>query len=96
MDKQLEDEDFTKKIVFLEKAQFHLSGFVNKQNCRVWSSEKPRQIQEREMHLLWVTVSCAFRAEDVIGSFFFEDERVQAVKVNDERYRNTAIDFFLA
>lgn len=70
-----------------------MSGFVNKQNCRIWSSENPRQIQEREMHPQRVTVWCAFWAEGVIGPFFFEDERGQAVTVNGERYRNMITDF---
>jgi len=61
-DKQLENDDFTMKIIFSDEAHFHLSGFVNKQNCRIWSSENPRQIQEREMHPQRVTVWCAFWA----------------------------------
>lgn len=37
LDKQLEDDDFT-KIIFSDEARFHLFEFVNKQNCRTWSS----------------------------------------------------------
>ena len=35
-----EDPDFgKKKIIFSEVAHFGLSGYVNKQNCRIWGTE---------------------------------------------------------
>lgn len=74
LNKQLQDNDFT-KIIFSNKAHFYLSGFVKKQNCRIWSSENHHQIQEREMHPQRVTVWCVFWAKGMIGPFFFEDKR---------------------
>ncbi|GFV56944.1 hypothetical protein TNCV_1869851 [Trichonephila clavipes] len=29
--------DFHKRILFSDEAQFWLNGYVNKQNCRIWS-----------------------------------------------------------
>ncbi|KAJ8937869.1 hypothetical protein NQ318_022253 [Aromia moschata] len=31
------------------EAQFHLSEFVNKQNCRIWGTQNPRVSHEHEM-----------------------------------------------
>ncbi|ERL94889.1 hypothetical protein D910_12162 [Dendroctonus ponderosae] len=36
--------DFTKKIIFSDHAHFWLSGFVSKQNCRIWANENLRVI----------------------------------------------------
>ncbi|XP_075149038.1 uncharacterized protein LOC142222673 [Haematobia irritans] len=49
------DDQFSKKIIFSDEAHFHLSGFVNKQNCRIWANENPRVIVEKPMHphALW-------------------------------------------
>ncbi|QQP40003.1 Transposable element Tc3 transposase [Caligus rogercresseyi] len=32
---------FYRKIVFSDEAHFWLNGYVNKQNCRIWSDEQP-------------------------------------------------------
>ncbi|GFX86787.1 hypothetical protein TNCV_1409841 [Trichonephila clavipes] len=33
--------DFHKRILFSEEAHFWLNGYVNKQNCRIWSEANP-------------------------------------------------------
>ena len=48
---QLENNnDFFKKIVYPNKAPFHLSGAVNKQNYRFWCEENPQIIHEQPLH----------------------------------------------
>jgi len=38
---QVDDADFASKIIFSDEAHFHMmSGFVNKQNCRLWGGQK--------------------------------------------------------
>ena len=54
------DNNFAKPIVFSDEAHFHLSGFVNKQNCRIWGNENPQIMQEREIHPLKIIVWCGF------------------------------------
>ncbi|GFW53342.1 transposable element Tc3 transposase [Trichonephila clavipes] len=34
--------DFDKRILFSEEAHFWLNGYVNKQNCRIWSEANPQ------------------------------------------------------
>ena len=72
-----EDADFGKKKTFLSvEAYFDLGGYVNKQNCRIWGTEKR------------VTVWCVFWSRVIIGQFFFKNEQGEAVTVNGDPYRN--------
>lgn len=66
-----EDADFGQKIIFSDEAHFHLSGYVNKQNCRIWGTENPHAIEEKPMHPQRVTVWCGFWSKGIIGPFFF-------------------------
>ncbi|GFV86110.1 hypothetical protein TNCV_671071 [Trichonephila clavipes] len=34
--------DFHKRILFSDEASFWLNGYVNKQNCRIWSEANPQ------------------------------------------------------
>ncbi|XP_050301230.1 uncharacterized protein LOC126739527 [Anthonomus grandis grandis] len=85
--------NFPMKIIFSDEAHFHLGGFVNTHNCRIWGLENPRQIVEVKMHPQKVTVWCAFWSGGVIGPFFFEDHAENAVTVNGVRYRNIITEF---
>ncbi|EFN79524.1 hypothetical protein EAI_06736, partial [Harpegnathos saltator] len=83
------------KIIFSDEAHFHLDGLVNRQNCRIWGSENPRVIVEKQMHPQRVTVWCGFWAGGIIGPFFFKNAAGQAITVNGARYRDMIIQFFV-
>lgn len=70
--REQENEGFGKRIIFTDEAHFHLNGFVNTQNCRIWAAENPRVIQEREMHPQRVTVWCGIWSGGLIGPFFLK------------------------
>uniref|UniRef100_A0A8D9EM93 Transposase n=1 Tax=Cacopsylla melanoneura TaxID=428564 RepID=A0A8D9EM93_9HEMI len=78
-----------------DEAHFHLSGYVNKQNCRFWGTENPRICHEEPLHSLKVTVWCGVYAGKVIGPYFFEDDVGNTVSVNGERYRAMVNEFLL-
>jgi hypothetical protein len=65
-----ENVDFGQKIIFSDEAHFHLSGYVNKQNCRIWGTENPHAVEEKPMHPQRVTVWCGFWSKGIIGPFF--------------------------
>lgn len=71
LEMQAGNPDFFRKVIFSDEAHFHLEGFVNKQNCRIWGSENPRKIVEKPLYPQRVTVWCGFWAGGVIGPFFF-------------------------
>ena len=43
-------------IILSDVAHFHLDGFVNRQNCKVWDSENSRVISKKEMYPQRVTI----------------------------------------
>ncbi|GFV74115.1 hypothetical protein TNCV_4510221 [Trichonephila clavipes] len=48
--------DFHKRILFSNEAHFWLNGYVNKQNCRIWSEAKPQVYVETPLHPEKLTV----------------------------------------
>jgi len=69
---QIDDADFVSKIIFSDEAHFHMSGFVNKQNSRLWGTENPQQIEPCQMHPERVTVW--LWSGGVFGPYFFQDK----------------------
>lgn len=72
-------------LIFSDEAHFHLSGEVNKQNCRYWSEQNPRELHERPLHSPKVTVWCCISEFGVWGPYFFQDNGA-TVTVNANRY----------
>lgn len=93
LEMQTIDPDFFRKIILSDEAHFHLDGYVNKQNCRIWGSENPRTIVEKSLHPKRVTVWCGFWVGGVIGPYFFENDEGATITVNSERYRRMLIEF---
>lgn len=90
-----EDPLFYRKIVFSDEAHFWLNGYVNKQNCRIWSEDQAEALQELPMYPEKVTVWCGLWAGGIIGPYFFKGDDGRNVTVNGERYRLMIDDFFL-
>ncbi|GFY16607.1 DUF4817 domain-containing protein [Trichonephila clavipes] len=42
--------DFHKRILFSDEAHFWLNGYVNKQNCHIWSEANPQVYVETPLH----------------------------------------------
>ncbi|GFX20072.1 uncharacterized protein TNCV_1436321 [Trichonephila clavipes] len=51
--------DFHKRVLFSDEAHFWLNGYVNKQNCRIWSEANPQVYVETPLHPEKLTVWCA-------------------------------------
>ncbi|GFW94561.1 hypothetical protein TNCV_4246021 [Trichonephila clavipes] len=66
--------DFHKRILFSDEAHFWLNGYVNKQNCRIWSEANPQVYVETPLHPEKLTVWCALWAGGIIGSYFFKND----------------------
>ncbi|GFT79112.1 transposable element Tc3 transposase [Trichonephila clavipes] len=58
--------DFHKRILFSDEAHFWLNGYVNKQNCRIWSEANPQVYVEPPLHPEKLTVWCALWAGAVV------------------------------
>lgn len=89
------DPYFHQKILFSDEAHFWLNGYVNKQNCRIWSDENPEAFIEKPLHPEKLTVWCTLWAGGIIGPYFFKDNDGQNVTVNGDRYRSMITNFFV-
>ncbi|GFW30263.1 uncharacterized protein TNCV_3850341 [Trichonephila clavipes] len=84
--------DFHKRILFSDEAHFWLNGYVNKQNCRIWSEANP-QVKHRN------TVTS--RKTDCLVRFMgwwnpsSKTIKGHSVTVNGDRYRVMITNFFI-
>ncbi|GFX38043.1 hypothetical protein TNCV_3836421 [Trichonephila clavipes] len=58
--------DFHKRILFSDEAHFWLNGYVNKQNCRIWSEANPQVYVETPLHPEKLIVWCALWAGGIL------------------------------
>ncbi|GFT40611.1 DUF4817 domain-containing protein [Trichonephila clavipes] len=70
--------DFHKRILFSDEAHFWLNGYVNKQNCRIWSEANPQGYVETPLHPEKLTVWCALWA----GGILLKNDEGHNVTVN--------------
>jgi hypothetical protein len=64
------DPNLFNNIWFSDESHFYLDGHCNKQNMRIWGSEKPEKFIEKSAHPLYVTVWRAISAQGLIGPIF--------------------------
>ncbi|GFX85631.1 transposable element Tc3 transposase [Trichonephila clavipes] len=81
--------DFHKRILISDEVNFWLNGYVNKQNCRIWSEANPQVYVETPL-----PVWCALWAGEIIGPYFFKNDEGHNVTVNGDRYRAMITNFF--
>ncbi|GFT36403.1 uncharacterized protein TNCV_4271661 [Trichonephila clavipes] len=58
----------------IDEAHFWLIGYVNKENCRIWSEASPQVYVETPLHPEKLTVWCALWAGGIIGPYFFKND----------------------
>ncbi|GFS87190.1 transposable element Tc3 transposase [Trichonephila clavipes] len=87
--------DFHKRILFSDEAHFWLNGYVNKQNCRIWSEAYRHVYVETPLHPEKLTVWCALWTGGIIGPYFLKNDEGHNVTVNGDRYRAMITNFFI-
>ncbi|GFT75128.1 hypothetical protein TNCV_2244981 [Trichonephila clavipes] len=55
-----------KSYCHLDEAHFWLNGYVNKQNCRIWSEANPQVYVKTPLHPEKLTVWCALWAGGIL------------------------------
>ena len=86
----LESRELAGLIFFSDEATFHTSGYVHKNNCRIWGTEKPNEVNSFERDSPKVNVWCAMSSNCIIGPYFFD---VDTVKGTD--YLKMLNEYFL-
>ncbi|GFV56411.1 hypothetical protein TNCV_1709611 [Trichonephila clavipes] len=64
--KSLRESSFLLTSARTDEAQFWLNGYVNKQNCRIWSEANPQVYVETPLHPEKLTVWCALFAGGIL------------------------------
>ncbi|GFV90078.1 uncharacterized protein TNCV_4377941 [Trichonephila clavipes] len=82
--------DFHKQILFSDEAHFWLNGYVNKQNCRIWSEANPQVYVETPLHPEKLTGALYGLEES-----FCKNDEGHNVTVNGDRYRAMITNFFI-
>jgi hypothetical protein len=76
--------DILDKIFYSDEVWFHLSGYVNSQNSRIWSAKNLHTFHERLLHSLKVGVSSRWR---IISPIFFSE------MITADRYQELIMNF---
>ncbi|GFV19216.1 hypothetical protein TNCV_3224341 [Trichonephila clavipes] len=66
IDSDGENEMNSEVLVPTDEAHFWLNGYVNKQNCRIWSEANPQVYVETPLHPEKLTVWCALWAGGIM------------------------------
>jgi hypothetical protein len=57
---------------FTDETWFHLSGYINSQNTRVWAEETPHKIHTEPLHSEKIGAWCVLSRSRIIGPIFFD------------------------
>ncbi|GFV52231.1 uncharacterized protein TNCV_3778031 [Trichonephila clavipes] len=86
------DRPAKKRILFSDEAHFWLNGYVNKQNCLIWSEANPQ---------VYVENTVTSRKTDCLVRFMgwwnpsSKNDEGHNVTVNGDRYRAMITNFFI-
>lgn len=83
------NDDLLDISFFSDEAWFHLSGYVNSQNYRIWNAENPHVYRETPMHPIKIGVWIAMSRRRIIGPIFFQDN------INAANYREHILEPFI-
>lgn len=83
-----EDNDLN-NVFFSDEAWFHLSGYVNSQNMRIWSAENPYAFRETPLHPQKLGVWIGLSRRRLVGPIFFQGT------INALRYREEILEPFI-
>ena len=89
----LNDNGVINTVLMTDGAQFHLLGYVNKQNYRYWAPENPQELHQCPLHSKRLTLWCGITSFGVLGPYFFEDNEGGAIIVTSEHYVSMLCNF---
>ncbi|KFM67114.1 hypothetical protein X975_24747, partial [Stegodyphus mimosarum] len=70
------DVDYLKRVLFSDKATFHLNGGINRHNDRIWSCKNLHAVVETVKDSPKLNVWCGLMHSKIIGPFFFSEKTI--------------------
>nr|XP_008198792.1 PREDICTED: uncharacterized protein LOC103314449 [Tribolium castaneum] len=83
LDNIANNNELLEKTFFTDEAWFHLSGYTNSQNMRIWATEHPHEIVEEPLHPEKIGVWAAISKRRIVGPIFFQGT-LTAVRYREE------------
>lgn len=71
-----DDENYLDNILFSDEATFHISGCVNRHNCRIWGNQQPNEVFQYVRDTPKVNVWCGLMQDRIIGPFMFAENTI--------------------
>lgn len=73
MERKIRDPNFLKNVCFSDESTFHLTGYVNRHNCRYWCESNPHEFREAHTQRpkkrnVWAGIL----GDEIIGPFFID------------------------
>lgn len=69
------NNDFLERTFFTDEMWCHLDGYINSQNMRMWSTEKPNFVVEVPLYPQKIGVWAAVSRRRIVGPYFFEGKK---------------------
>lgn len=60
------------RILFTDAAHFHLDGYVNKKNYRIWGTEEP-SLRTKPLHPKRITTWAGMFSKEIVGPIFVDN-----------------------
>ena len=70
---------------FTAEAWFHLSGYINSQNTRIWAAENPHSVHEEPLHSQEFVVWCGVSCRRIIGPIFLTNSYHGSLPAHTQR-----------
>lgn len=73
MELAMRDPNFITNVCFSDESTFHLTGYVNRHNCRYWCQQNPNEYrQAHTQQPQKINVWAGILANEIIGPFFID------------------------
>lgn len=69
----INDDNILDLTFYSDEAWFHLSGYVNNQNYRTWSTDNPHTFIETSLHPIKIGLWIAMSRRRIVGPIFFNE-----------------------
>lgn len=88
---QLNGKDVLDETFYTDEAWFHLTGYINSQNSRLWTADNPHEFSAKPLHDQKIGVWAAVSRSRVVGPIFLSVQLIlkdTALKLSTHSWHN--------